>query len=102
MINTLIYDMQMPVSGAGFQEKIITLLPELRRHYGTGLSCDGMLTFPWENSTPISMDATTGLHLGSEGNPLQANLDINCATDETAKKEKAVTLVTGINLDAKF
>lgn len=78
------------------------LLAELTDYYGATTSCDGVLTFPKENkSQPITINTAQGLVIGdaNEGG-LRLTLNINCAKDESSKKELAVVLNTGISLVA--
>ena len=48
MINTLMYGMELPLSGDGAMNELFVLMPEIKRHYGANTTCEAVLTFPYE------------------------------------------------------
>lgn len=106
MISSLLYDSQKTLSGKGFSDEIKLLFSELIDYYGADVSCDGLLTFPMdkENAEPITLtSAESGIRVGvDEKHGLFVNLDVFCAKDDTAEKEKSVTLELAAHLNLEF
>ena len=103
-INSLLYDLSVPLSGEGFEMQIFSLLSELRAYYGPETTCSGEVSFPKEkNSQPVTMTAADGIIVGdSSTGGLRLNLDIYCAKDANTPKELSVTLDTGLHLLVYF
>jgi len=102
MIDTLLYDLSLPLSGPGFEKQLFSLLSELKTYYGTDATCSTNVIFPKEkNSEPIKISSAAGIIVGdaTQGG-LVLNMGIYCARNSTAEKELSVTLETGIHLVA--
>lgn len=103
-VNSLIYDLNLPLSGEGFDNQLFALMSELKTYYGADASCSGVASFPKEaNSEPVTMTAADGIIVGDIANGgLVLKLDIFCAKDATSQKELSATLTSGMHLLAYF
>jgi len=82
---------------------MFSLLSEVYFYYGKDVSCEGILSFPFEkDSQPVTMDATRGLVIGNDVHGLTTNIKLMCASNATATKELAVDLTTGLHIVANF
>ena len=50
-INSLLYDLTLPLSGAGFETEIFALISEVKAYYGDDTTCSGVVTFPKEKNS---------------------------------------------------
>jgi len=102
MIDTLLYDLSLPLSGPGFEKELFSILAELRSYYGANATCSTNVIFPKEkNSEPIKISTTAGIIVGDATQQgLKLNMGIYCARNSTADKELSVTLDTGLHLVA--
>ena len=101
MVSSLLDDVQMPLSGEGFESQIFLLFSEIKNHYGQDATCDGLLSFPrTQSAEPINFNTGDyGITLGaSETQGMVTNLQIMCAENATATKELSATLEMGLHV----
>ncbi len=102
-INSLLYDVTKTLAGEGFNKQMFSLLQEVYFYYGPDVSCEGILSFPFEkDSQPVTVDVTKGLVIGNEKTGMTTNIKLMCAENDTTAKELAVDLTTGLYVVANF
>lgn len=97
------YEVTKTLAGEGFNEQMFSLLSEVYFYYGANVTCEGILSFPFEkDSQPVTMDAARGLVIGNDVHGMTTNIKLMCAPNATATKELAVDLTTGLHIVANF